>query len=251
MPLRTAHLLLCLLAGLFALAIIAVATAQTPQPSPAEPFAARICRGEQPGQQTVRVGGETRVSLPAGTFDTYLAPPTSDDPWFEVCHVESGGSRIRIELYTCRELDREVRQPEGDAVLDRILQSCTAPPTPVPLTFCGDLNRTTAEVQGPRDLTIDGRITVTLPAGIFELSYGGSRDQVKLCNLAVEYWLILSAVDCTQLFGRALTPKDEDTAHTIGRTCRLGNAAATVSTTGIQPPSVGDAGVKPARRAAR
>jgi hypothetical protein len=244
---NAARAVLFLSASMLTLVGVALAAAQTVPPTPTPAVANLLCRGEQKGEQTVPVGGGTRVSLPSGTFDTYLAPPTGDSPWFEVCHVESGGSRIRIELYTCREIARDVRQPEGSAVLDRILQSCSAPPTPIPWTFCGESipNRSFTTAQGPRDLIIDGRIIVKLASGSFELSYEErSGNGVRLCNPVEQYSVTLSFSDCSELSAAAVELEDIDTARAIGRTCiLLATASPTTSPTAIQPPSVGDAGL--------
>jgi hypothetical protein len=222
------------------------AQAQIPRPGV-------LCPGGTPGERPVAVARAT-VILPPGEYGLLIQPPHGPT-LLTICHVGSGGSSVTLDYQTCMEVGREVREPTGATILDRIVASCQVPPLEEH-SFCGDADdpRSYSVIENGGEVLIDGRIYVTLPPDRFELRYDegspitgphppGTRSQaVDICNREMNYFVELSLVDCgRQAWSQGKLDSDE-ILNAIAGSCRLTGSPSSAAI--IQPPSVGHAGLK-------
>ena len=168
----------------------ATTTAQAQEPTPEPP--GQLCTGiESSGGETL-IGGNVEITLPPGNYARTIAPPTDPALAFSICHDETGAT-VTISGSTCEELRREADSPQGHAVLDAIVASCTVLPTPTPEPLEPFSCAEGASVSG--EIDVADSIHVTLPDGEFILT--ADADVANFCNAGEEYNLAIGLQTCT------------------------------------------------------
>jgi hypothetical protein len=230
--------------GWLLLVALTTARAQEPTPEPTPDFLTGFCNAASIEGDGARTIGAVEITLPPGTYNIISPPPDPGDPFFILCHKESGGG-LSMNAANCEENSRTVPNAEAVGVIDAIAASCRVLPTPVAQTPTPFVCAAGDTIAGGQTVTIADVIQVTLPPGEFAIQAGPY--VAFICNPAEEYSVVLNLEDCARSDVPPPNSPPSSTIDDIVSSCVQLNAEASatpeVAGVTILPPDTGDAGL--------